>query len=104
MKLNIRVYGTPSGKCWFGGQKRLIYPPVSRSKLFAFVVMPSGETAVMEYEDTPDGCEDLASLLRTGDVVRVVRGEALEYSIESVVSVARRGTAYESRLPITRSV
>lgn len=104
MRLPIRIYGSPGSKCWFGRRMRLSYPPPSKQRVFAFAVMPSGETAVMEYEDTPDGYEDLASLLRTGDVVRVVKGIPLEYAIESVVSVSRIGSAYESRLPLTRSV
>lgn len=104
MKLPVRVFGLPEGKCWFGGRKKL--PEVTQKvfKLFAFVVLPSGETTVMSYEDTPEGFEDLASLLRTGDVISVVRGEELPYAIESVVSASRPGGAYESRLTLDRGV
>jgi len=102
MPLHVRVTGTPTGRCWFGGKKRLSRSPPS--KLYAFAVLHTGEPNVLEYEDTHDGCEDLAALLRTGDVMSLIRGEVVDFSVESVVSLARSGGSFESRVHLTRSI
>ena len=97
--MRFRVYQLPSGLCWFGHRQKLYDV---RLKVFAFVTLHTGEMSVLEYEDTPDGYEDLASLLRTGEVIAVVKGEKLNFAVESVVSLPRDGELFESRLPINR--
>lgn len=46
-----------------------------------------GPAKIWDYEDTPQGREEMMSLIRGETVIGVIFGEAVEFTTESVVTI-----------------
>lgn len=56
-------------------------------KLYAFSMVERGAPRVFVYDATPDGLESLSHLVRSEEVIAVIRGRELEVKQETVVLV-----------------
>ena len=74
-----------------------------RQKLYAFSVARGGRPQVFEFDITPEGLTSLANLVRSEDVIKVVKGAEARFTVESVVSLTAGDLELIDKLPLRMS-
>lgn len=69
-------------------------------RFFAFALAEGSVPRVFSYEDGEDGVEKLANLIRSEDVLKIVKGREVRISSASVVSFDIGGRRTEHKLEV----
>lgn len=74
-----------------------------RSRLYAFAVSRGGTPKIFEFDITSEGLAALSNLVRSEDVIKVVKGVEARFTVESVVSLVADELELIDKLPIRMS-
>jgi hypothetical protein len=74
-----------------------------KQKIYAFAVTRGGRPQVFDFDITEEGLASLATLVRSEDVLKVVKGCEARFSVESVVSLSANDLELTDRLPMKMS-
>lgn len=83
-------FGEPTGAC-------------DKHRLYAFSVARGGRPQVFEFDISPEGLAALATLVRSEDVLKVVKGVEARFTVESVVSLVAGDLDLVDKLPLRMS-
>jgi len=70
------------------------------NRIYAFALTDRKRPQVFDFAMDSDGLESLANIVRSEDVISVIVGKPVRYSVESVVNMNAGGVLIENRLPI----
>jgi len=73
-------------------------PPKSADKFYAFASSPGSPPRVFTYEDSEEGVAELSNLIRSEDVMAVIKGVRVKTSQSSVVELSVRGNVVAHKL------
>lgn len=73
------------------------------ARLFAITISDM-RPRVFEFADDAQGATELANLMRSEYVVRVIRGERVDVNVSSVVQMTIGGRIVEDTLPIPETI
>lgn len=90
----------------FGTKEKLVNNLVSdrEERIFAFAIAERSRPRVFEYDYDKDGLEALANLIRSEEVISVVRGRRADFAHESVVSLSDGRDRMENRIIVSRNI
>lgn len=69
-------------------------------RFYVFAIADGERPKVFSFPIDKDGMEAMANLLRSENVLEIVRGSAVEYSLASVVEVHDGGNRYSHAMPL----
>lgn len=73
--------------------------PVQSNKIFAVSTTPYGKADIFTYEDDEQGRRELSNLIRSEEVLMVIRGSQVTFRTASVVELNLGGTFVQDVLP-----
>jgi hypothetical protein len=98
LRINIPFEGPASGY-GFGVAPPFSLPQqLSGERIFAFALADRTTPRVFDFDTSPDGIKSVANLIRTEQVIAVVRGHRANINRASVVSLTLGSEEIEDRL------
>jgi len=100
------IFKTTEAGYSFGTDEYLSRSLVSEreEKVFAFAITERSRPRVFEYDYDRDGLEALANLIRSEEVISVVKGRRADFAHESVVSLSDGRDRMENRIIVSRNI
>lgn len=98
---NLRVHIPFTGfrnSCDFGFVPNYTEPKPHPGRIFAFALADGSKPRVFDFEAGEEGMKAVANLVRTEDVLAVVRGHRMNVQRFSVVSFSVCGDKHEDKL------
>lgn len=102
-RMNLPFQGTRKGHSFGCAPKFQLASPAD-SRLFAFAVTDRAQPHLFDYSDDEEGLQALANLIRSEEVLAVVRGQLAPFEVVSLVEVAMGGRIHADRLSIPRGL
>ena len=92
-------YSAPPAAVGFGSEP-FDAPTPKRELYYAFAIAEGASPRVFRFETDEDGVQSLANLVRSEDVLQVVRGHPVEIATASVVEFSSGGETTQHRLEV----
>lgn len=104
LRMNLPFPGVQRGQSFGLVHRFALTPPTSEERLFAFAVTERLQPQVFDFANDEQGLQALANLIRSEDVLVVVRGQQAPFETSSLVEVSIGGRTHQDRMPIPRGM